>query len=904
MAKKKTDKTIGKETSHNTHISDTESADTTSAASGISQSVSDEDYTADEFWRRHKSFDKITTLITDGLVIYPGMAIPVTFNDVCDIEAANEAYAQNKNVFLVTYRPKERRDENLMPAIDDELRETIENLQPEMADEAIDGYNRIKSNHIQGLSTVEQLQYASFNAAEKREFLQGYLYSVGIIAKIFKVEEVEEGTQFFFHTFNAAQIVKFTSVGRTLKADVKVLQETYPEDSDMEMPVLIQQIRSTYNHILQTIGVDETRDVLKSLSEIGHPLSQMNFISINSPLDLASRQDLLETRDIKERTQKLAAALNVSAQLVDLKAKIAQKTSQTLSQQQKEHFLRQQINAMQEEIGGGSIEDEEMDELDARAAQKQWSSEVRAHFDKEMRKLERFNASSPEYGIQYGYLETMLNLPWDVYTEDNFDIPAIENRLEKDHYGLEKVKERIVEHVAVMKLRGDMKSPILCLYGPPGVGKTSLGKSIAGALGRKYARIALGGVHDESEIRGHRRTYVGAMPGRIISALEKAGTGNPVIVLDEIDKIGRDMKGDPSTALLEVLDPEQNNKFHDNYLDIDYDLSKIMFITTANSLETISRPLLDRMEIIEISGYVVDEKIAIAERHLIPKTLEEHGLAPDTICFDKDAIRLMIESYTRESGVRSLEKTIAKTVRKLAVLKARGQELPAILDVSTVRELLGNEKVHPDLWENDMPAGVATGLAWTAAGGEILFIETSVTPSKTPKLALTGQLGDVMKESATIAMEYLKSHANTFSINPALFDTHSVHLHVPEGAIPKDGPSAGITMTTALASAFTRRRIKPRLAMTGEITLRGKVLPVGGIKEKILAAKRAGCDTIMLSKENTNDILEIKSEYLEGLTFHYVQTIKEVLDYALTDEIDTTLPELKAQPETSELVKK
>ncbi|MCM1319195.1 MAG: endopeptidase La [Muribaculaceae bacterium] len=858
----------------------------------IAQGISD--YSSDKFFEEYPSLDKVIVLITEGMVVYPGMSIPLTFTDQGAIDAAMEAYKNREMVLLTSHRPEPQ---------DITASDTINIMANGMPQDDGEPENDPEMPTIMSLTAAENLKYNSLSAVEKKKYLKSLIYNTGVLARIFRVEPSQDGREVFFHTYNAASIKKISSIKPYVRADVKTLEEEYPQDEDMEMAILIADIRSTYSHILSTIAVEEIQDVFKSFQELDHPLSQMNFISINSPLDTQTRQNLLETRSIKERAQKLASALNLASQLVDLKAKIAKKTSQTLSQQQKEHFLRQQINAMQEEIGGGSIEDEEMDELDARAASKKWSKQVKAHFDKEMRKLERFNASSPEYGIQYGYLETMLDLPWDVYSTDNFDISTIEAQLDKDHYGLEKVKERIIEHVAVMKLRGDMKAPIMCLYGPPGVGKTSLGKSIAEALGRKYARIALGGVHDESEIRGHRRTYVGAMPGRIISSLIKAGTGNPVFVLDEIDKIGKDMKGDPSTALLEVLDPEQNNKFHDNYLDVDYDLSKVLFIATANSLDTISRPLRDRMEIIEITGYVPDEKIAIARRHLVPKILQEHGLTSDALVMTDEAIRFVIESYTRESGVRALEKTLAKVVRKLAVRKARGEEIKTELGVEDVHELLGNERVHPDLWESDMPAGVATGLAWTAVGGEILFIETSLTPSKTPKLTLTGQLGDVMKESASLAVEYLKSHSELLGIDRALFDCYNVHLHVPEGAIPKDGPSAGITMTTALASAFTRRKIRPRLAMTGEITLRGKVLPVGGIKEKILAAKRAGCDTIILCKENKNDIKEIKAEYLEGMTFHYVDKIGQVLDFALTDEIDTTLPALKINANDGQVLK-
>lgn len=831
-----------------------------------------------EAMSEHKGSAKLPTLFLDNIVLYPGMSIPVTVNIDSEIELARMAFESKCEIFVTTHRPNyNEKDSNDKPTI------------------SVTGDFSFSDDE-----TPDTPQLIKVPAAIQKKQLEENVYRTGVIATVFKTMMTENGLEVFLQTSNPAELQQITALNPYVRSKVKILQDVFPEENDLEMPILMQEIIHSYEHILKTIGIDETREVLNSLKELDHPLAKMNFISVNSPLDIASKQDLLNTRDIKERASKLAMGLNMSSQLVDIKAQIAQKTSQVLSRQQKEHFLRQQINAMQEELGAGSIEDEEMDELEARAAKMHWNPEVRKHFDKEIRKLERFNASSPEYGIQYGYLDTMLNLPWNRFSTDNFDIDKIEEQLNKDHYGLDKVKERIVEQVAVMKLRNDMKAPILCLYGPPGVGKTSLGKSIAESLGRKYVRIALGGVHDESEIRGHRRTYVGAMPGRIISALEKAGTSNPVFVLDEIDKIGKDIKGDPSTALLEVLDPEQNNKFHDNYLDIDYDLSKVMFIATANTLRSISQPLLDRMEIIEITGYVPDEKIAIAKRHLIPKILEEHGLPADAVTFSDEALVLIIDYYTRESGVRLLEKTLAKVIRKLAVEKARGKNISKVIDKDNIKKLLGSEKVHPDLWESDMPAGVATGLAWTAVGGEILFIETSLTPSKAEKLTITGQLGDVMKESATLAVQYLKSHADSLNLDPALFDCYQVHLHVPEGAIPKDGPSAGITMVTALASAFTRRKIKPRLAMTGEITLRGKVLPVGGIKEKVLAAKRAGCISVILCTENKKDIEEINPEYLKGLTFHYVDNIREVLDHALTDEVDTTLPPLKVTQNNKE----
>ena len=587
---------------------------------------------------------------------------------------------------------------------------------------------------------------------------------------------------------------------------------------------------------------------------------------------------------IKNLLETFLKMLDMALQKLEIQAAIHMRTHEDLNRQQREHFLQQQIKAIQDELGDNS-EGSDEDELLERAKKMQWSKAARAHFDKELRKLERFNPQNPEYSIQYSYLDNLLNLPWEKYSADSFTLSKVEKILNRDHYGLETVKERIIEQMAVIKLRNDMKAPIICLYGPPGVGKTSLGKSIADALGREYARVSLGGLHDEAEIRGHRRTYIGAMPGRIIAALAKCGTGNPVFVLDEIDKIGKDFKGDPSTALLEVLDPEQNGAFHDNYIDFDYDLSKILFIATANNLSDISRPLLDRMEIIEIGGYIPEEKVEIAKRHLVPKSLREHGFPENEISFAKDALEYIIERYTRESGVRQLEKKIAKVLRKIARLKASNKPYPSKISKEKVKELLGKEEVNPDFYENNRFAGVVTGLAWTQVGGEILFIETSLSPGKGDKLTLTGNLGDVMKESAAIALQYLKAHANRFGINPEIFSKADIPKRVPEGAIPTAGPSAGVPSATALASAFLGKKVRDKLAMTGEITLRGKVLPVGGIKEKILAAKRAGITDIILSNANKKDIEEINERYLKGLTFHYVETVDEVLDFALLPEL-------------------
>ena len=620
----------------------------------------------------------------------------------------------------------------------------------------------------------------------------------------------------------------------------------------------------------------------------------VNFLCTNIPFTPQQKQEFLDIPTVKERAFALYAALRKEAQLLEIKADIQSKTRADINQQQREHFLQQQIKTIQDELGGNSQE-QDIEELSQKAAQKKWSEEVQEVFNKELRRLERLYPQSPDFSVQYNYLETLTDLPWGEYTTDNFNLKNAQRQLDKDHYGLEKVKERIIEHLAVLKLRGDMKAPIICLYGPPGVGKTSLGKSIAAALNRKYVRVSLGGLHDEAEIRGHRRTYIGAMPGRIIQGIQKAGASNPVFVLDEIDKIGNDFKGDPASALLEVLDPEQNNAFHDNYLDIDYDLSKVLFIATANNLNTISRPLLDRMELIEVSGYIQEEKVEIGRRHLIPKQLEEHGLNKDDLDIPKKTMAAIIESYTRESGVRELDKKIAKIMRKVARKKASGEQWNHELSIDELAEYLGMKEYMRDRYEGNDYAGVVTGLAWTAVGGEILYIESSLSRNKGEKLTLTGNLGDVMKESAVIALQYVKAHADQLGIDYDVFNHWNLHIHVPEGAIPKDGPSAGITMVTSIASTFTQRKVRAHLAMTGEITLRGRVLPVGGIKEKILAAKRAGIKEIILCEENRKDIEDIKENYLKGLKFYYVHDIKEVLDIALLKEkvshpIDLSIP--------------
>jgi len=707
------------------------------------------------------------------------------------------------------------------------------------------------------------------------------LYQVGTLARIIKVLRLPDDS--YNAIITGGQAVTLQGLTHTrpyLRGRVHLRSEQPVERGDSEYDALIASIRETALEMLEKMG--DMREMSFAIKNIDQAENLVHFLACNLPFDSAHKQSILEERDIKKRAYLLMSMLTHEAQLVDLKASIQLRTRADLSQQQREHFLQQQLRTIQEELGEGGTDD--ISELEERAKAKKLPPAAEKQFRKELRKLERLNPQSPDYSVVYTYLDQFVNLPWNDFTADNFDLKKVENRLNRDHYGLDNVKDRILEHLAVLKLRGDLKAPILCLYGPPGVGKTSLGRSIATALNRKYARIALGGVHDEAEIRGHRRTYIGAMPGRIIDALIRCESSNPVIVLDEIDKVGQDIKGDPASALLEALDPEQNNHFHDNYLDVDYDLSHVLFIATANSLSTISQPLLDRMEVIEINGYITEEKVEIARRHLIPKQLKENGLDPHEIRIPPRTISAIVERYTRESGVRELEKKIATIMRKIALAKATQKPYPTVIDEKALPEYLGNKDFSRDKYEGNEFAGVVTGLAWTAVGGEILFVESSLSRGKGEKLTLTGNLGDVMKESAVIALQYLKSHSKLLGIDDELFDKYNVHIHVPEGAIPKDGPSAGVTMVTSLASSFTQRKVRDHLAMTGEITLRGKVLPVGGIKEKILAAKRAGITDIVLCRDNEKDINEIKSLYLKGLTFHYVDTIKDVLDIALLDE--------------------
>lgn len=711
------------------------------------------------------------------------------------------------------------------------------------------------------------------------------LYNYGVIGEILRVVEIpgNDNVTVIIHGKKRIKLNELTQQTPFLKGTYTIDETVAVSNDDAaEYNALIESIRDLTLQMIRMYGEPPKEFINRFKGNSAIPFL-VNYCCTNLPISATEKQNLLEISNDKERAYSLLVILNREIQMMEMKVNIQMKTREELNQQQKEYFLQQQLRTIQDELGGNP-QQMDIDDFRKRGAEKKWSKEVAEIFEKELVKLERLHPQSPDYSIQYTYIQTLLDLPWNEYTKDNFNLNHAQKILDQDHYGLEKVKERIIEHLAVLKLKGDMKSPIICLYGPPGVGKTSLGRSIAKALNRKYVRVSLGGLHDEAEIRGHRRTYIGAMPGRIIQNINKSGSSNPVFVLDEIDKIGSDFKGDPSSALLEVLDPEQNSTFHDNYLNVDYDLSKVMFIATANNVSAISQPLLDRMELIDVSGYIIEEKVEIARKHLIPKQLENHGLAKDAIKIPTKTIEQIIVSYTRESGVRDLDKKIAKIMRKVALRVASGMEYNKTLDVADLRDYLGAIVYSKDAYQGNEYAGVVTGLAWTSVGGEILFIESSLSKGKGSKLTLTGNLGDVMKESAVLALEYIRSHNAALCINDAIFDNWNAHVHVPEGAIPKDGPSAGIAMVTSLVSAFTQRKIRANLAMTGEITLRGKVLPVGGIKEKILAAKRAGIKEIILCKDNKKDIDEIKPLYLKGLTFHFVDDIKEVLDIALLKE--------------------
>ena len=724
------------------------------------------------------------------------------------------------------------------------------------------------------------------------------LYEYGVTARVMKLLTLPNGNiTTIVQAMGRIHLDDITKSSPYLMGKVTSLPEEEPEKRDREFKTAMKDMRQLTQEYIR-VNDDLPEEANFAVTNVTNDIMALNFICSNMPFSVKEKMDLLMMDSIKERLFNTMRILNREIKLENLKQDIRNKTRDDLDEQQRNYFLQQQIRNIQAEMGNGEGSAEKR-KLMEKAMSKKWPEDIERTFYKEVEKLDQLNPQSPDWNVQLSYLQTLIGLPWGEMTEDDLDLTRAQKVLDKDHYGMEKVKERILEYMAVLQLRGDLKSPILCLYGPPGVGKTSLGKSIAEAMRRKYVRVSLGGLHDEAEIRGHRRTYIGAMPGRIIKNIQKAGSSNPVFILDEIDKVTQmTHNGDPASALLEVLDPEQNNAFHDNYLDLDYDLSKVLFIATANDLNTIPRPLLDRMEIIEVSGYITEEKIEIAKRHLVPKEKENNGLKDEKkLNFNKAAIEKIIEQYTRESGVRQLEKQINKSFRKLALRKARDGELPYVkVTPDEIEDLLGKPPFYRDIYQGNDYAGVVTGLAWTSVGGEILFIETSLSKGKGSKLTLTGNLGDVMKESAVLALEYVKAHADVLHIDYRIFDHWNIHIHVPEGATPKDGPSAGITIATSIASALTQRKVRKNVAMTGEITLRGKVLPVGGIKEKILAAKRAGITDIMLCQENRKDIEEIPDVYLKGVQFHYVENVQDVWNFALTDEIvehplDFTIPE-------------
>jgi ATP-dependent Lon protease len=727
------------------------------------------------------------------------------------------------------------------------------------------------------------------------------LNQIGTVAMIIKMLRMPDGnTTAIIQGKRRFSLQEITVEEPYFRARIAPFEEIRPKADDKEFAALVSTLKDTALQIIKQ-SPNIPSEAGFAIKNIDSPSFLINFISSNMNADVAHKQSMLEVADLKQRAELVLQHITRELQMLELKNQIQTKVKIDIDQQQREYFLHQQLKTIQEELGGNVFE-EEVVEMREKAEKKQWNESVKKHFFKELDKIQRMNPNAAEYSVQRNYLDLLLELPWNEFTADQFDLSRARKILDKDHYGMEKVKERILEYLAVLKLKGNMRSPILCFYGPPGVGKTSLGKSIAKALGREYIRMSLGGVRDEAEIRGHRKTYIGAMPGRIIQNLRKVKSANPVFVLDEIDKVGRDAHGDPSSALLEVLDPEQNSTFYDNYVEQDFDLSRAMFIATANSLSTIQPALLDRMELIEVSGYTLEEKIEIARQHLIPKQIEEHGLKKSQFKISPKALQKLIEAYTRESGVRALEKRIAKVIRSVAKSIAMDEEVHSTISDKDLVKIMGPSRYHSEKYENNETAGVVTGLAWTSVGGEILFIET-IASKGSGKLSLTGNLGTVMKESAQIALEYLKAHAESvLKINPEIFSKYNVHIHVPEGATPKDGPSAGIAMLTALASLYTQKKVKSKLAMTGEITLRGVVLPVGGIKEKILAARRANIQHIILSEENRKDVEEIKADYLEGISFYYVSQMKDVLKIALTNEsvknpivLDVALPQKRSK---------
>lgn len=712
----------------------------------------------------------------------------------------------------------------------------------------------------------------------------------GVYAKVLKIIDMPDSASTktaIIQSLGRCSLETITKTKPYLQGFASRVEEILPEDNDFEWSVALDALRATVAEYIKQ-NDEIPNEVQFAINNINNGVILVNYVCTNLIPSFEDKAQLLKELDIKKRLFLLLRFIRRELELLQIRQNIRMKTRSDLDEQQREYFLHQQIKNIKEELGDEES-NPERSELQKLAKDKKWSKEIGKSFEKELNKLDSLNPQSPEYSVQLNYLQTVANLPWNEYTTDDLSLKRAKRILDQDHYGMEKVKERILEYMAVLQLRGDLKSPILCLYGPPGVGKTSLGKSIAKAMKRNYVRVSLGGLHDEAEIRGHRRTYIGAMPGRIIKSIQKAKSSNPVFILDEIDKVTQNtVNGDPSSALLEVLDPEQNNAFHDNYLDLDYDLSKVLFIATANDLNTIPRPLLDRMEIIEVGGYITEEKIEIAKRHLVPREIKNTGLdAIETpIKFTKPALERIIENYTRESGVRQLEKQINKALRKIAYHKAMEDQLDIYtITPNNLEDLLGKPPFYRDIYQGNDYAGVVTGLAWTSVGGEILFIETSLSKGKAGKLTLTGNLGDVMKESAVIALEYVKAHADALGIDSNIFNNWNIHIHVPEGATPKDGPSAGITIATSIASAITQRKVRKNTAMTGEITLRGKVLPVGGIKEKILAAKRAGITDIVMCCENEKDIIEIPEKYRKGVTFHYVENVQDVWNFALTDEL-------------------
>ncbi|MGV3603531.1 MAG: endopeptidase La [Dyadobacter fermentans] len=731
------------------------------------------------------------------------------------------------------------------------------------------------------------------------------LYNIGTVAQILKMITLPDGNvTIIVQGRQRFEIKSIVNEEPYLTAEVRAIEDSFVGPTKKEAKALLQSLRDGAHKIMR-LNPEIPQEARIALDNIESPIFLIHFLSSNINVEVADKQKLLEERNGHKQATLLLQYMMREIEMLELKREIQTKASSDIDQQQRDYFLRQQIKVLHDELGMDSPE-RDLDEIRLKASQKKWTDAVKAHFDKELSKLQRINPMAPEYPVTMNYLETLVDLPWGQYTKDNFDLVRAQKILDTDHFGLEKVKERIIEYLAVLKLKGNLKAPILCLYGPPGVGKTSLGKSIAKALNREYIRMALGGVHDEAEIRGHRKTYIGAMPGKIIQNIKKAGSANPVFILDEIDKVSSDYRGDPSSALLEVLDPEQNSSFTDNYLEVEYDLSKVLFVATANSLDTIHPALRDRMEIIEMTGYTIEEKLQIAKRYLVPKQRKDHGLKATDVKVDDAALLKVIEGYTRESGVRNLEQKVGTVVRKIAKSVAMEQDYPKTIKAEQVEKYLGAEIFDKDLYQDNDFAGVVTGLAWTSVGGEILFIETSLSRGK-GGLTLSGQLGDVMKESAVAALSYLKANAERLGIDYRIFNHYDLHVHVPAGAVPKDGPSAGVTMVTSMASIFTQRRVKPFIAMTGEITLRGKVLPVGGVKEKILAARRAGVKEIILCVKNRKDVEEVPANYIKDLSFHYVDQIDEVLGIALLPEkvnnpMNFVFPDEKKEKEESGFV--